>query len=271
MLSEPNVRRTLRLHYVRDVCHKTLAHRVPHPSRTPGPRQHILRLSRRRWLLGPSLPFGLAVGCLLHFWRASNGLLCSAHPFCAMLGRCFMPGLRASERPSALCPIDLETFPFWGQPIIRVWLVVHTVPAVCAGVTTPQCTFSYLAHSRFPECFCHPVWQLHSLLPAFDPRLPVARRGKGLSPVHQRGRGCCDTACAVSFTCMDMQLRKSSDFRRPAPILSDSFGRTGRTHRVRRTSAGVPPHFQETGPVADSASHAAAFSAESPSLHPKRA
>ena len=145
-----------------------------------------------------------------------------------------MPGLRASERPSALCPIDLETFPFWGQPIIRVWLVVHTVPAVCAGVTTPQCTFSYLAHSRFPECFCHPVWQLHSLLPAFDPRLPVARRGKGLSPVHQRGRGCCDTACAVSFTCMDMQLRKSSDFRRPAPILSDSFGRTGRTHRLHR-------------------------------------
>jgi hypothetical protein len=36
-----------------------------------------------------------------------------------------MPGLFASERLSALCPIDLETFPFWGQPVIRVWLVVH--------------------------------------------------------------------------------------------------------------------------------------------------
>jgi len=31
--------------------------------------------------LGRSLPFGLAVGCLLHCWRASNGLLCSAYPF----------------------------------------------------------------------------------------------------------------------------------------------------------------------------------------------
>jgi len=150
-----------------------------------------------------------------------------------------MPGLRASERLSALRPIDLETFPFWGQPVIRVWLVVHTVPAVCAGVTTPRCTFSCLIHSRFPERFCHPVWQLRSLLPAFDPRLPGARRGKGLSPVHQGGRGCCDTACAVSFTCMDMQLRKSSDFRRSASTLAGSFERTGRTHRVLRTRISV--------------------------------
>ena len=41
------------------------------------------------------------------------------------------------------------------------------------------------------------------------------------------------------ITCMDMQLRKSSDFRRPAPILSDSFGRTGRTHSVLRTQISV--------------------------------
>ena len=111
--------------YVKDACHKTIALPSPKPSRTPGPRQHILRLSRRRWLLGPSLPFELAVGCLLHDWRAANGLPCSAYPFRAILGRCFMPGLITSERLSAMCPIDLETFPFWGQPVIRVWLVVH--------------------------------------------------------------------------------------------------------------------------------------------------
>ena len=112
-------------------------------------------------------------------------------------------------------------------------------------MTTPQCIFSCLIHSRFPERFCHPVWQLRSLLPAFDPRLPGARRGKGLSPVHQGGRGCparvlrgcCDTACAVSLTCMDMQLRKSSDFRRSASTLAGSFERTGRTHRVLRNSS----------------------------------
>src|SRR3990172_5299040 len=72
----------------------------PKTSRIPCPRQRILRLSRRRLLLGQALPFGLAVGCLLHCWRTSNGLLCSAHPFRATLGRCFMPGLVASERPS---------------------------------------------------------------------------------------------------------------------------------------------------------------------------
>jgi len=36
-----------------------------------------------------------------------------------------MPDLVVSERLSALRLIDLETFPFWGQPVIRVWLVVH--------------------------------------------------------------------------------------------------------------------------------------------------
>ena len=68
-----------------------------------------------RWLLGQSLPFELAAGYLLHCWRASNGLLCSAYPFRATLGRCFMPGLVVSERLSALCPIDLETAPFWAS------------------------------------------------------------------------------------------------------------------------------------------------------------
>ena len=33
-------------------------------------------------------------------------------------------GSRVSERLSAMCPIDLETFPFWVQPVIRLWLVV---------------------------------------------------------------------------------------------------------------------------------------------------
>jgi len=36
-----------------------------------------------------------------------------------------MPGLVVSERLSAVCPKDLETLPIWGQPVIRVWLVLH--------------------------------------------------------------------------------------------------------------------------------------------------
>ena len=94
-----------------------------------------------------------------------------------------MPGLRASERLSALCPIDFETFPFRGQPVIRVWLVVHDDTSMHLQLSYPR--VPVYGYSRFPERFCHPVWQLRSLLPAFDPRLPGARRGEGLSPVHQ--------------------------------------------------------------------------------------
>jgi len=91
-----------------------------------------------------------------------------------------MPGLIMSEHLSAMCPIDFETVPFWASLSSGFgWF----------WMTTPQCTFSCLVHSHLPKRCHHPVWQLCSLLPAFDPRLPGARRGKGLSPVHQGGRG----------------------------------------------------------------------------------
>lgn len=157
-------------------------------------------------------------------------------------GRCrCMPGLLTSERLSAMCLAALETFPVLGQPIIRVWLVLHTVPAVCAGVTTPQCTLTCVAHVypfmgivAFPSVSTIRFGGFAFFLPAFDPRLPGARRGKGLSPVHQGGRSFLRYRLlfTVSLTCMDMQLRKSNDFRRPSPISAVGFGRTGRTHCV---------------------------------------
>ena len=85
----------------------------------------------------PSLSFGLAVGCLLHCWRASNGLLCSTHPFRATLGRCFIPGLDVSERLSAMCPIDLETVPILCQPGIRVWLVLDDDNSIHLQLSCP--------------------------------------------------------------------------------------------------------------------------------------
>ena len=124
-------------------------------------------------LLGQSLPFELAVGCLLHFWRASDGLLCSAHPFRATLGRCFMPGLRASERLSAMCPIDLETVPFWAS------LTCH--PALAGScMTTPRCTFTCVIHSRFPGQSCSPVQQFWLFF-------PLSTR---VYQAHAEGRGC---------------------------------------------------------------------------------
>jgi hypothetical protein len=38
------------------------------------------------------------------------------------------------------------------------------------------------------------------------------------------------------FTCMDMQLRKSNDFRRSSPTLAGNFERTGRTFDKLSTS-----------------------------------
>jgi hypothetical protein len=59
-----------------------------------------------------------------------------------------MPGLVVSERLSAMCPIDLETVPFWASLSSGFgWL----------WMTTPQCTFSCLIRSRFPDQVCSPV------------------------------------------------------------------------------------------------------------------
>lgn len=97
-----------------------------------------------------------------------------------------MPGLLTSERLSAMCLVDLETFPILGQPVIRVWLVVHDDTSMHLDLCCPR--VPVYGYSRFPKRFHHPVWRFRFFLPAFDPRLPGACRGKGLSPVHQGGR-----------------------------------------------------------------------------------
>jgi hypothetical protein len=89
-----------------------------------------------------------------------------------------MPGLFASEHLSTVCPIDLETIPFWVQPAPQVrslssgfgWL----------RITTPQRTFSYLVHSHFPNRFRRPV----RLLRLF---FPLSTR---VYQAHAEGRGC---------------------------------------------------------------------------------
>ena len=156
-----------------------------------------------------------------------------------------MPGLFMSERPSALCPIDLETVPFWVQPAPQV-------QGLSSGfgwfrITTPQRTFSYLVHRHFPGCFGRPV----RLLQLF---FPLSTR---VYQTHAEGRGCLPFTgeagvvppnggllryrppFTVSLTCMDMQLRRSNDPRRSAPTLASGFERTGRTQSVLRNR-----HFQ---------------------------
>jgi len=84
-----------------------------------------------------------------------------------------MPGLFASEHLSTVCPIDLETIPFWVQPAPQV-------QGLSSGfgwfrITTPQRTFSYLVHSHFPNRVGRPVRLLRlffPLRPAFTRRIP---------------------------------------------------------------------------------------------------
>ncbi len=86
-----------------------------------------------------------------------------------------MPGLVASERLSAMCPIDLEPVPFWASLSSGFgWFCM----------TTPQCTFSYLVHSRFPDRFLSPVYQFRFFF-------PLSTR---IYQSHTEGKGC------LSFT-----------------------------------------------------------------------
>jgi len=182
-----------------------------------------------RWLLGQSLPFELAAGCLLHCWRASNGLLCSAYPFRTTLGRCIMPGLVVSGRLSAMCPIDLETLPFLGQPVTRF------LPWACRRVgwfcmTTPPCTFSCIVHSRLPDRFCSPDQQFRFFF-------PLSTR---VYQAHAEGRGCLPFTREAGVDAIPLpqyhlpawicSYENQNDFRRSASTLTDSFERTGRTH-----------------------------------------
>ncbi len=124
------------------------------------------------------------------------GLLCSAHPFCVTLRRRFTPGLVASERVMSMCPLRQET-----------------IPILCPA--------------------CHPAFTLYRVGWFVHDDASTRLQLPYPYPVHRGGRSYCDTASfTVSLTCMDLQLRKSSDFRRPAPALTGSFGRTGHTQSV---------------------------------------
>ena len=88
------------------------------------------------------------------------------------LGRCFMPGSILSERLSAVCPIDLETFSRFGP-------ACHPVLA-SSCMTTPQRTFRCLVHSRFPDRSGCPVQPSRLFFPL----------STCVYQSHAEGRGC---------------------------------------------------------------------------------
>ena len=90
-----------------------------------------------------------------------------------------MPGLVVSERLSAMCPIDLETVPFWASLSSGFgWL----------WMTTPQCTFSCLIRSCFPDRLCSPVQQSRFFFPLSTHVYRAYAEGRGCLP-FTRGAG----------------------------------------------------------------------------------
>jgi hypothetical protein len=150
-----------------------------------------------------------------------------------------MPGLAVSERLSALCPIDLETVPFWASLSSGFgWLCM----------TTPQYTFSCLIRSRFPDRFCSPVQQSRFFFPLSTRTYQAHAEGRGCLPFTWEAGVDAIPLAQYHLPAWICSYENRNDFRRSASTLAGSFERTGRTHRVHRTSAGVPPPFQGSGP-----------------------
>ena len=111
-----------------------------------------------------------------------------------------MPGLVVSERLLALCPIDLETVPFWASLSPGFgWFCM----------TTPQCTFSCLIHRRLPDLFCSPVQQFRFFFPLSTRVYQAHAEGRGCLPFTREAGVDGIPLAQYHFACMDMQLRKS--------------------------------------------------------------
>jgi hypothetical protein len=91
-----------------------------------------------------------------------------------------MPGLVTNERLSTLRPIDLETFPFWGQPVIRVWLVLHDDTSTHLHLCYPRVPI--YGYSRFPGQFRCPVQLLWLFFPLSTRVYQARAEGRGCLP-----------------------------------------------------------------------------------------
>ena len=152
------------------------------------------------------------------------------------------PGLVASERPSALCLIDLETAPFWASlPSGFGWFCM----------TTPQYTFSCLIHvypfMGIVACPASSVVRFDftgfssRFRPAFTRRTPregaVSRSPgrQGLPRRRSAGLLRYRLLCGIIDLFGPTAVTKVNDLRRPSPAFTGSFGQTGRTQSVQRT------------------------------------
>ena len=242
VLSEPSVLRTLRLHYVRDVCHtctcaasagvRPLLVQYPDLPVCPPHVSISLALPRALAFWGILLRHSIRLGCLL-FAKSHSGFPRSGCPlFCDLrmvlhrtCGRCRCTPVSVRVVTMCRCTAWPEHSPFWA--------CLSTALASCAHSTCGLCrcddasiTPSFVIHSHLLDGIAASVCSLPPFLPASDPRLPDARLGMVLLLHHLESK---------SFTYRDTQLSRFKDLAAHPPVLP-GFERTGRTHRVQPTS-----------------------------------
>ena len=128
---------------------------TPPTSLPPSPRQHILRLSRKPWLLGESLPVPYAVD-------TCSGLRTARGYSVPPLRLALHEGLHSSPGFSGVSLGRMESRPapiraFWPKPIIRVGLF---------NVTTIQTWICLPAHMQL----CSAGFPIGFRVTAFSPR-----------------------------------------------------------------------------------------------------
>jgi len=121
-------------------------------------------------------------------------------------------------------------------------------------MTTPRRTFSYLIRSHFPGQSSRPARLSRLFFPLSTCVYQTHAEGRGCLP-FTREAGVVSTPpsfFAVSLTCMDMQLRKSTTFAaQPPPLRAVSSEQVAHI-ACRRTKAGWVSAFGESVPKADS-------------------
>ena len=145
-----------------------------------------------------------------------------------------MPGLVASERLSTLCPIDLETFPFWASLSSGFgWFCM----------TTPQRTFSCLVHSHFPGRSGCPVRPSRLFFPLSTRVYQAHAEGRGCLPFTREAGVDVDTASRI----IDLHGYAVTKIKRLSPLSPHPCERfrANRSHTKRQADGrGYLPRFQ---------------------------
>jgi len=104
-------------------------------------------------------------------------------------------------------------------------------------MTTPQCTFTCVIHSRFPGQFCSPVQQFWLCFPLSTRAYQAHAEGRGCLPFTREAGVVAIPLARYHLPAWICSYEDQNDLRRSSPARTGSFERTGRRHRLQRTAA----------------------------------